>query len=371
MNTDFDIIIIGAGAVGLAISSILSKSYNICLIEKESKFGMGISSRNSEVIHSGIYYPENSLKAKLCTRGNILLYEYLREKNIDYNRVGKIVVSLEKSDEELLESYYIQAQKNGAKVEKISKSKINKMEPIINAESAFFSPNTGIFNSHKFMSALEIDTINNGGTIVYNSEVISLKKHSMGWQVTLKEYDNTNTTINTQYVINSTGLASDLIVEKAGIDLDTNGYKLTYCKGSYFKLSSKYHNVINHHIYPVPSHKSGLLGIHVTLGLDNNVKLGPDIEYLENRIENYKVDEKLQSLFFFEASKFIKHLSINDLKPDTSGIRPRLKNSKQMFSDFIIEEVEGYKGLLNLIAIDSPGLTSSLAIAEYIIKGKI
>lgn len=370
-NSDFQIIIIGAGVVGLAIAQKLSPKYEILIIERHDTFGQETSSRNSEVIHSGIYYPLTSLKSKLCKRGNVLLYQHLDKYNIPYKKCGKYIISTNESENIKLEKYYNLAKSNNVEVQKVSKEEITTFEPNIKANFAFFAPNTGILNSHKFMQSLELNSVNSGATFAYNHSVQTINKVHNGYSISVKDIDNNKYNITSNIVINAAGLSSDVIAESAGMDIDTLKYRLQYCRGHYFKLiniSKEFY--FKHLIYPVPDSENGLLGIHLTIDNQGQYKLGPDIEYMENNIQDYSIDKNLKEKFYKEAKIYIPNLKMENLCADLSGIRPRLKSAQNNFADFIIQEESknNLPGFINLIGIESPGLTSSLAIAEYIEK---
>jgi L-2-hydroxyglutarate oxidase LhgO len=364
---DFEIVIIGAGVVGLAIAAELSKiSKNILLVEKFPNFGNGTSSRNSEVIHSGIYYPTNSLKSKLCVEGNRLMYDWCKKYNIPHNKIGKYIVAVSNEDEENLFKIFEQGKINGVNTLKlISTEELKKVEPNINASLAIFSPTTGIIDSHSLMQSFEIQAINNGLEIVYNHKVIGIEKLSSGYQITL-EFDENKFTIQTEKVINSAGLYADKIAELVGLDIDTLGYRQFFCRGHYFKTSKQH--IARHLIYPVPEKNWSGIGVHITIDLAGNIKFGPDVMYLTENIEDYTIPMERKPLFYQSIKRYLPLIELEDLQPDQAGIRPKIQKNGEPQKDFIISEEneKGLNGFINLIGIESPGLTSSIAIAKYV-----
>ncbi len=365
---DYSIVIIGAGVVGLACAERFSREFNsILVVEKNSRFGKETSSRNSEVIHAGIYYPNGSLKAQLCTNGKRLLYEFCSKNNIPFAKTGKFIVAVNKEDSENLNKIYLNALNNGVDdIYYTSQEKLFKSEPNVKASEAIFSPSTGIIDSHRLMYVLEAKSIANNCDFAYNHQLISIEKIEGGYSLIIKSNDETFQ-ISTELLINAAGLESDLIANYAGIDIVKEDLNLSWCKGNYFKIGHKSKFAINHLIYPVPPKNYSGLGIHVTLDLSGNLRLGPNADYMPCKNKDYSVDENLRDIFFEAAATYIKNINLDDLSPDYSGIRPKLQKSGDPHRDWYIkEETErNLPGLINLIGIESPGLTSCLAIAEY------
>lgn len=365
----FQITIIGAGVVGLAIANELSKYYNdILLIEKWGHFGEETSSRNSEVIHAGIYYPKDSLKAKLCVSGNETLYSYCDKFSIPFKKCGKLIVACTEDDLNSINKIYNNANDLGARDLKIlSKNETLSLEPNIKAEASILSPSTGIIDSHSLMQSLEANSLNNGVDFIYNHGVIEISKNQ-NWLLKVKSIDDDIFDIETEILINSAGLNSDKIAEMAGIDIDEYHYRLHYAKGHYFKLSSSKSGLVSKLIYPIPNKNITGLGIHVTKDLGDGIKLGPDVQYLQNNKIDYDFNENLKEDFYLSVSRYLKGITINDLVPDYTGIRPKLQKEGESQRDFIIkkESDKSFENLINLIGIESPGLTSSLEIAKYV-----
>lgn len=364
-----DVLVIGAGVVGLAVAKKLSSiRKDIIIIEKNKSFGQETSSRNSEVIHGGMYYPSGTLKAELCINGRHLLYQLCNEKNIPHKKVGKLIVATDMDELSALEALLAQGKSNGIQGLKIiTEAQIKKLEPKVSGIAALYSPETGIIDSHRLMDYLLTAAKDNGVTVAYNAEVTAIKKNNDGYRVTIKN-NNEIVEIKALVVINCAGLDSDIIAGMAGIDILKEKYNLHYCKGQYFRVRPEKSKFTNRLVYPVPLPKSGGLGIHATPDLAGSLRLGPDDNYLDNRIKDYSVDEKKKNDFFSSVIKFLPFLEKADLSPDLSGIRPKLQSRGGEFRDFIIrdETDKGLSGFINLVGIESPGLTASLAIATMV-----
>lgn len=363
---DVNITIIGAGVVGLAIARILSKQYeNIVIVEKNSSFGEESSSRNSEVIHASIYYPKGSLKGRLCLKGNEMLYEICRTYDIPFKNSGKLIIANNDDEKEKLSNLLITAQNNGAKgVRLVEKDEIQEIEPNVSAIKAIYCPTSGHLDSHRLMQFFEIEASNFGATFLYNTEVKGIKKIKEGYIIDVNTADGYEYSFNTNLVINSAGLYADSIAQMAGIDIEKYGYKLHYFKGIYYRVHhqlEKYPKVL---IYPVPL-GNGAVGIHTTPDCYGGMRLGPHF-YWSNEIE-YSVNDDFRGLFFSSVSKYLPFIQKDDIMPEGSGIMSSLKPSNEI-RDFIIcnEAEKGLDGFINLIGIDSPGLTASPAIAQMV-----
>ncbi len=364
---DINITIIGAGIVGLAIARELSMHYDeVYVIEKNLKFGQETSSRNSEVIHSGIYYPKNSLKAKLCVEGRKMLYEYCNANDIDHKRCGKLVIATNDAEDEELRTIFNKSRDNCVKDGKYLNSKeTNELEPNIIAQSSLLFPSTGIIDSYGLMKRLETDAINKGVKFVYGAEVTNLKKVEKGFKITLKE-DKGEYSFTTNAIINSAGLNSDKIALMAGTY--EPAYELHFWKGEYFSVSNGKSKFIKHLIYPTPYSNNVGLGIHATLGINNRLRLGPNAIYLADKTYDYKVNPDNLEKFYNSVKRFLPFIEKEDLAADQAGIRPKLQKPDDPVRDFIIknEAEKGYPNFINLIGIESPGLTSCMAIAELV-----
>ena len=363
MINQTDIVVIGAGAVGLAITKYLSKlNKDVLLIEKNNNIGEETSSRNSEVVHAGIYYPTNSLKAKLCIKGKKLLYDYCKEKKIFYKKCGKLIISQEKSDKTKLDIIENQAKKNGlTDLKRLTSKEMYKIEPEIECLEAIYSPSTGFFDSTHFMQSLREDIENSHGSISLNSKVIggTINKNYIDLII---DKSGKITNLKTKYLINAGGLYSTNIIKKF-INFPKEFIpNIFYTKGTYFNYLGK--NPFKHLIYPLPE-KSGL-GIHITLDKYNKIKFGPDTE-LTNIVE-YEVNEYKVEKFYKSIKTFWPNVVKENILPGYCGIRPKLYKENIKENDFVIQGPINHRiqRLVNLFAIESPGLTSSLAIGKYI-----
>ena len=365
MPAEVDVAIIGAGVIGLAIADEIAKQQKtICIFEKNHSFGLETSSRNSEVIHAGLYYPLDSLKTKLCIEGRDLLHELCPKTQIPYKKLGKIIVA--QSEEEIgqLEILHRRGIDNGiTDLTLLSRSDLKSIEPNISGTAGLLSPSTGVIDSHSLMQFFYQNSLDNGAKFLFDTTVVGLEKTGDGFKVQISDWEGV-TTLTSRVVINSGGLNADEIAQFAGIDVDQANYKLHYCKGDYFSLSSKWKNKVGRLIYPSP--ETAGLGIHLTLSLDGRMRLGPGIHYADKI--DYKVDITQKAAFYESAKEYLPFIEKSDLQPDFSGIRPKLQAPLQPFRDFVItgEQSNGLPGLINLIGMESPGLTASPAIARYV-----
>jgi len=365
---DYDVTIIGAGVVGLATAKKLSETYkNLLIIDKEGSFGRGISSRSSEVIHSGIYYKQNSLKATLCINGKRKLYKYCKEKSIKHNICGKLILAKGIIGEKRLDELLLNAKNNGVVDGEIcTKKELFRLEPNINAEYGLHFPSSGVIDSHEFMSSLLNDATNNGSDIAYKVEITSINQINNGYEIIAIDSDLNRISFTTDILINSSGLFAKNISDMVGI-IDPK-YDIEYWKGEYFSISNGKEKFISRLIYPLPEKHNIGLGIHTTTDISGRLKLGPNSFKLKNQILDYSVNANHKSDFYNSIKDFLPFINIDDLHPDYSGIRPKLNISNDGERDFIIknEADKGFDNFINLIGIESPGLTASMAIADYI-----
>ena len=365
--TDFrvDTVVIGAGVVGLAISRELSNiNGEILVLESEKDFGQLTSSRNSGVIHAGIYYPENSLKSKFCIEGNILLYEYCKKYNIPHRNTKKILVASSLEQVQIIDQIKINAEKNGVRnIKKLTKSQTLQLEPLIRCEESLLVPSSGIVDAVSFMRSLEGQILDSGNMISYQSLVSKINFDGKIFTLRVLDNNNQETTIKCRNLINSTGLyATDIANKIEGLKKEFVP-KTFFAKGNYFSINKDLG--IRHLVYPIPNKFS--LGLHLTLELDYSVKFGPDFEWVEDR-ENYKVDINKKKLFINEIKKYLPEIDSNSLNPNYAGIRPIIEKKEKSKRDFIIQtdSTHSIPNLINLYGIESPGLTSSLAIALHV-----
>lgn len=367
-NMDFDALIIGAGVVGLAAAEKFSRQgKSVLLIEKENRIGTGVSSRNSEVIHAGIYYPKGSLKSKLCIEGKHLLYDWCAKHHVNYANMGKYIIAA--SEEELcrIESIKATAEEAGcAGLVLQTKEEIETNEPEISCFGGLFSPTSGIVSAHDLMDSFKTKAEEQGTDFLFNSKVATAQKNSQstGYLVDIIDSTEEPAQVEVGAIVNCAGLYADEAAKTLGIDDES--YKQKFVKGNYFRLSGK-RGLFKKLIYPVPMPKLHGLGVHITLGLDGAVKFGPDVEFLPSNIEDYSVNESRKEEFYRAIKKYFPAIKPEELEPEMAGIRPKLAADNN-FNDFIINEesLKGFPGIVNCVGIESPGLTSSIAIAELI-----
>ncbi len=361
------ITIIGAGVVGLAIAAeVASENRRVFVLEKNESFGLETSSRNSQVIHSGVYYPQASLKALTCVAGRALLYELCRKHNLDHRIPGKLIVAVENKEIEQLEVLLDKGKRNGVDDLRILTGReVRELEPNVTAVAALLSPSTGIIDAYALMKHFAARVKDKGGKTVYRSKVVGIDRESNGYKVSVED-NSEGFRFTTKVLVNSAGLNSDKIAELAGIDVVQAGYKLHYCKGQYFRMNRDKSKPVQRLIYPVPMLAGAGLGIHTTPTFDGVILLGPNSHYVQS-IE-YSLDEQLRGVFYDSVIKFLPFIKYDDLEPEMAGIRPTLQGASDGFRDFEIRDEwdKGLPGFIDLVGIESPGLTSSLAIARYV-----
>ncbi|MDP7525724.1 MAG: NAD(P)/FAD-dependent oxidoreductase [Dehalococcoidales bacterium] len=365
MSQITDITIIGAGVVGLAIAAELSgRDYDILLVEKNEKQGLEQSSRNSEVIHAGIYYEKDSLKTRMCLEGNRLLYELCERTGISYHKCGKIIVATDEVEDEELGKLFDRARGNGAEVRMISDREKADLEPNLKGTSAFFAPTTGIVDSHGLVSYLYGLARTNGVQMAFKTEVTGLERASDGYNIRVQQPSG-ESSFKSRVVVNCAGLHSDKVAEMAGIQADEADYKLNWCKGEFYSVSGGKNKLINRLIYPVPLAIS--IGAHVCLDVNWRLRLGPLLYYVDQI--DYSVDEsRRRDVLESSILKALPCIEPADLEPESSGIMAMIQGEGESFRDFVVrhEHDRGLPGLVNLVGIETPGLTSSLALAKYV-----
>ncbi len=359
-----NIAIIGGGVIGLSIAASLSKNYSdIYLLEKNRRMAQEISTHNSGVIHSGIHYPAESLKAKLCVQGNRMIYDLCIQNKMAFKRLGKLTVALDESELMILDRLYDNGQRNGVEGMKfLAKEEISKMEPGVEAIEALYTPSTGIIEQDDLIQFFYTQAVRRNVVISQLTEVTEIKFNGSGYELKGKSVLD-NFEFECKTLINCAGLSSDKIAGMVGIDIDKHGYRLQYYKGDYFRVTGP--PPVKMLIYPVPNGPG--LGIHLTPDMSGSVKLGPNAYPVSNI--DYSNGSNVDD-FIRDVSRFVPEIARRRIEYDSSGIRPKLVGSDKGFRDFIInhEADKGFPGLINLIGIESPGLTASPAIADYVSK---
>lgn len=363
-TVELDVAVIGAGVIGLSVARNLAKNgREVVVFEKEDSIGLHSSSRNSEVNHSGIYYNQGSLKARLCVEGNKTLYEYCEGNEIPVKRLGKIVTASTEEEIPKLEELKTRGEINGVyDLALLDSQEVKDLEPVITCARGLFSPSTGIIDSHRFLQALRRDVIREKGCIQILSPVIEGEVQNNGVALAIGGNDNAIVICNT--VVNCAGLyAQDIAGKIAGLPKETIPESY-FAKGHYFILRKD--SPFSHLVYPLPT--LGGLGIHVTLDMEGNARFGPDVTWI-NEID-YSFDESRIKDFYDAIRTYYPGLKDGDLQPGYTGIRPKLKSAGCQEQDFIIHGPMDHTvpGLINLYGIESPGLTASLALAEHVIS---
>jgi len=363
---DTPLTVIGAGVCGLAVAARLAERFpELVVLERRERHGSETSSRNSEVIHGGMYYPRGSLKAKLCVRGRKLLYELCERAGIPHRKTGKLIVALKPEEEAELERLRALGTDNGCPLELVSGEECRRLEPAVPACCGLLSPETGIVSAHGLMDALSHLARQAGAILQLRAELVAIERRDSDYRLEIRTPEGTET-LTSERVVNAAGLESDRVAALAGIDVAAARYRLHWWKGSYFAVSGAKARLLSRLVYPVPDHVS--LGVHAVLGLEGRLRFGPDAELIADRTFDYSVAESKLDAFTRAVQRLVPALSAEDLSPDISGIRAKLQGPGEGFRDFVIaeESARGLPGFVNLVGIDSPGLTSSLAIAEEV-----
>jgi L-2-hydroxyglutarate oxidase LhgO len=361
MADKIECVVIGAGVVGLAVARALALAgREVLLLEAETHPGTITSARNSGVIHAGLYYAPGSFKARFCVAGNRAMYAYCKARGVDHHNSGKLIIANGDEEEQVLLHLLERSHANDVEgVRMISGTEARKLEPQVRCTAALHCPTSGIVDQHPYMLALQGDMENAGGTLVCDCRVESLSRTNGGFLV--KTAGDAATEIEARFVVNSAGLgAVDLLNRIDGYPKDRIP-KMHLGRGNYFTVAAR--SPFQHLIYPVP-HAAGL-GIHATLDLGKRVRFGPDVEWID-RID-YSVNASRAPLFYDAIRRYWPQLADGALMPDYTGIRPKLHGPGEPQPDFRIESQaeHGLTGLVNLLGIESPGLTSSLAIGDY------
>jgi L-2-hydroxyglutarate oxidase LhgO len=359
--------VVGGGIVGLATAAALARAgRSVLVLERNAEIAREVTARNSEVVHAGIYYPEGSLKAELCVAGREALYARCRALGIPHRKLGKLIVATEPGEGEALERLQRRGTANGVPgLELIDGDEVTRREPCLRARAGLLSPETGIVDSAALALSYAAEAEAHGGVIVRRTEVVAVEPRSGLYRVTARGDDGERSSVESGAVVNAAGLAGDAVAALAGFDVDARGYRLHPCKGDYFALAPGAPVHLSVLVYPVPAGPG--LGIHATLDLGGRIRFGPDAEYVE-RI-HYRVDPGKATAFAEAAARYLPALRAEWLSPDTAGVRPRLAAPGEAFRDFVVaEESEaGWPGFVNVIGIESPGLTAAPAIAERVV----
>lgn len=356
-----DVLVIGAGIVGLAIGrSLAMRGHSVIVAEVEKAIGTGVSSRSSEVIHAGMYYPTNSIRARNCVKGSQLLYHFCERTGVPHRRCGKLIVAADAAEAEAIAAIRARGEANGVEgLELLDPDQAKRLEPNLTCTLALSSPNTGIIDSHALMLALQGEIEDRGGALALRTEVLRLSRANGQWQATIGGAEPG--TMPFDAIVNAAGFGAPAVAAR------TEGYptasvpQLHLARGNYFGCTGK--PAFTRLIYPAPRIDGGL-GIHLTLDLNGRVRFGPDVEWIDE--PDYRVDPDRAASFYGAIRRYWPGLPDGALFPDYAGLRPKLTGPGEPAADFRIEgpAEHGLPNLVQLFGIESPGLTSSLSLAE-------
>ncbi|MDA1070200.1 MAG: NAD(P)/FAD-dependent oxidoreductase [Proteobacteria bacterium] len=359
-----DAVVIGAGVVGLAVARALAMSgREVLVIEAEAAIGEGTSSRNSEVIHAGIYYPRGSLKARLCVRGRDLLYGFCARNGVAAEAIGKLIVAVTPEELPALQALVATAAGNGVdNLQPLDAAAARTLEPALHCEAALLSPSTGIVDSHGYMLALQGEAEAHGAMVVHRTRVLRGRVGVSGMLLDIADADGAEMTLSCRSIVNCAGHGAHAIArDMAGLDPCSIPPRYL-AKGRYLTVSGA--SPFRHLIYPMPV--PGALGVHVTLDLGGRIKLGPDISWVDEM--DFTVEPEIIDGFRQSVRRYWPDVMERELELGYAGVRPKIHGPESSFADFMISgpEAHGIPGLVNLFGIESPGLTASLAIAEMV-----
>jgi L-2-hydroxyglutarate oxidase LhgO len=368
MSHEADVVVVGAGVVGLAAAAALARSHRgVVVLERHDRIACEISSRNSEVIHAGIYYPKGSLKARTCVEGRERLYRHCENRGVPHRQLGKIIVATCEEEVGILEELRERGLANGAPgLEMLSADEVRRREPALRAAAGLLSPRTGVVDAHALCLSYVAEAESHGAQIALRTRVVEIDPIASGFRVTAVGDDGEASAVTCAAVVNAAGLSGDALAELVGIDVDERGYRLHPCKGDYFSLAPGAPLRITRLVYPV--HTAAGLGVHATLDLGGRIRFGPDTTYVDS--VHYRVEAEKAGSFAEAVRRYLPGIQTEWLSPDYAGVRPKLAGPDESFRDFVIaEESEaGLPGFVNLIGIESPGLTAAGAIAERVVE---
>jgi L-2-hydroxyglutarate oxidase LhgO len=360
MTERVDCVVIGAGVVGLACGRALAiAGREVLVLERHRQIGTETSSRNSEVIHAGIYYPTGSLKAQLCVRGKALLYEYCRSHPVGYRRCGKIIVATDESQLDALRGYQRTSRANGAgELRWLSVSEVAELEPEVRCVAGIWSESTGIIDSHSYMQSLQADLEAARGIVVFGTVVHDGRVDAQGIRLSTDALE-----IEAHSVINSAGLEAPALARRLHQTPSCPFPESFYAKGHYYAYDGR--SPFQRLVYPVA--EPGGLGVHVTLDLAGQARFGPDVLWQDS--VDYSFDERNRERFVAAIRRYFPALDADRLHPAYTGVRPKISGPKDPAADFSIlgPAAHGGRGIVHLLGIESPGLTASLAIGENVL----
>ncbi|HEX6644299.1 MAG TPA: NAD(P)/FAD-dependent oxidoreductase [Gemmatimonadales bacterium] len=366
-----DAVVIGGGVIGLAAAMRLSRAgMDVALLERHESFGREASSRNSEVVHAGMYYPTGSAKARLCVAGNLALYAWCDAHGVRYRRTGKFIVATTPDEGPVLEGILARGLANGVEgLRWAAAGELEREEPDVRAAAALWSPFTGIVDSHGFMASLAGEASTHGAMLAFGHAYLGAEADAGGYRVRYRSPEGSEEAMVAARVVNAAGLSADEVAAGMGLDVDALQYRLCYVRGCYFRLGDRWTGRLRHLVYPVPHAGLSGLGVHVTVDLAGGARLGPDVETLTEKVQDYRVDASRAGAFAAAAGTYLPDLRVEDVRADQAGIRARRIVPGGGAPDFVIveESERGLPGWVNLIGIESPGLTCALPLADRVL----
>ena len=363
VKAEVDVAVVGAGVVGLAAAAALARrGRSVVLVERESAIGRGATSRNSEVVHAGLYYPEDSIKARTCRVGRELLYARCEAWKVPYRRLGKLVVACDDAEVGELEALRDRGGRNGAPgLAIVDARRVAALEPAVRARAALLSPDTGIVDAHAYTASFLAEAAAHDAVLVCDTALVGVDARAGGFSLTV-EHGADRQTVCAAAVVNAAGLDADRVAALAGLDVDRLGCRIHPCKGDYFALAPGAPLRLARLVYPVPSGAG--LGVHATLDLGGRIRFGPDAEHVA--VPRYDVAPEKAAGMARAVARYLPAVRAEWLTPDFAGVRARLANPGEAFRDFVVAErsAEGLPGWVDLIGIESPGLTAAAALGE-------
>ena len=364
METDVEVVVVGGGVIGLAIAQRLAAGgREVLVLEQEAATGQHASSRNSEVIHAGLYYPPGSLKARLCRKGQELLYDWCAARQVPCAPIGKLLVATSEAELPALKALARNAQANGVELQPLNAQQVQHLEPQVKAVAGLFSPRTGIVDSHALMQSYEVELLQHGGQLLLHTQVqrvtakaglLQISGHSAGQPFEL----------HSRWLINAGGLFAQSLASRIDGYTVASVPPLHYCQGLYYSYAGR--SPFRHLVYPMPEPQAAGLGVHATLDLQGQLRFGPDVRYTEQL--DYQLDESLGAAFGQAIQRYWPACEVARLQPGYTGVRAKLSGPDEPAADFMLHssDVHGVPGVISLFGIESPGLTASLALAEEV-----
>jgi len=373
-SLDYDLVTVGAGVVGLAVAAAAaSPTIRVLVLERHDGICRETSSRHSEVVHAGIYYPPGSRKATSCVRGRRLLYERCARLGIDAPQIGKYIVALDQRQEEALHELAQRGAANGVDdLVLLSPSQLAEPLPGVAARAALWSPSTGVVDSHAYAASFQAEAEAAGADIVFHTEVLGVEPIAGGYRLLCAGPgggpDRQLQPVTCRQVVNAAGLGQERLSQLAGIDINAAGYRQFPCKGDYFRIAPRHRGRVTSLIYPVGTAAAAGLGVHICLDTAGGMRLGPDATWIDGPPYPLRVDARRRSAFFAAARALLPWLEEEDLEPDQAGIRAKLSGPGAGFRDFVVaeESERGLPGWITLAGIESPGLTAAAALGEEV-----